>query len=410
MTAPSRRASPRSRPACRETRRMHLLAQFLFRGDRIHLPVGALSGGERLRATLACVLYAEPAPQLLLLDEPTNNLDLVSVGQLESALNAYQGAFRGGQPRRTVPRRDRGGAPATAIGGSIWRRRSPPCLLSTRVTAATTSLAGCNGSAARGISPTADAFAGSARSARGSSGALPVPADSPGAASARCVGSARCCCSPPTRPPDSCSGAVGSPSGPSDRRAFSARRPPGSPAGHPASPAGAVAATAEQGPAAERPPGPSARLAAPLVQADRASGPPSATRRRLRLRSGRLPHRPRPGSPAHPILRARSRCWRLPLPQPRPAAWPHPSDRPARTNVPPFAEPEIVVPLVAVVLIVAWRAPSSSPRAALTAEAIGPCDVHPRGGRCGRTDQLRQPGHDVGVRLREGSQAVGLDE
>jgi ATPase subunit of ABC transporter with duplicated ATPase domains len=30
---------------------------------------------------------------VLLLDEPTNNLDLVSVGQLESALNAYQGAF-----------------------------------------------------------------------------------------------------------------------------------------------------------------------------------------------------------------------------------------------------------------------------------------------------------------------------
>ena len=66
---------------------------FLFRGDRIHLPIGALSGGERLRATLACVLFAEPAPQLLLLDEPTNNLDLVSVGQLESALNAYEGAF-----------------------------------------------------------------------------------------------------------------------------------------------------------------------------------------------------------------------------------------------------------------------------------------------------------------------------
>lgn len=80
-------------PSLSHTRRMHLLAQFLFRGDRIHLPVGALSGGERLRATLACVLYAEPAPQLLLLDEPTNNLDLVSVGQLESALNAYQGAF-----------------------------------------------------------------------------------------------------------------------------------------------------------------------------------------------------------------------------------------------------------------------------------------------------------------------------
>ncbi|MEU6021829.1 ribosomal protection-like ABC-F family protein [Micromonospora sp. NPDC047134] len=80
-------------PQAPDAQRMHLLARFLFRGARAHLPVGALSGGERLRATLACVLGAEPAPQLLLLDEPTNNLDLVSVGQLESALNAYQGAL-----------------------------------------------------------------------------------------------------------------------------------------------------------------------------------------------------------------------------------------------------------------------------------------------------------------------------
>ncbi|MEU5778651.1 ribosomal protection-like ABC-F family protein [Streptomyces venezuelae] len=76
-----------------EAERMNLLARFLFRGPRAHLPVGVLSGGERLRATLACVLCAEPAPQLLLLDEPTNNLDLVSAGQLESALDSYQGAF-----------------------------------------------------------------------------------------------------------------------------------------------------------------------------------------------------------------------------------------------------------------------------------------------------------------------------
>ncbi|MEV4083648.1 ABC-F family ATP-binding cassette domain-containing protein [Nonomuraea fuscirosea] len=80
-------------PGMLEPERMTLLARFLFRGSRAHLPVGVLSGGERLRATLACVLCAEPAPQLLLLDEPTNNLDLVSVGQLESALSAYEGAF-----------------------------------------------------------------------------------------------------------------------------------------------------------------------------------------------------------------------------------------------------------------------------------------------------------------------------
>ncbi|MEU5907516.1 ribosomal protection-like ABC-F family protein [Micromonospora sp. NPDC047467] len=80
-------------PSLPDAKRMNLLARFLFRGARVNLPVGVLSGGERLRATLACVLCAEPAPQLLLLDEPTNNLDLVSVAQLESALTAYQGAF-----------------------------------------------------------------------------------------------------------------------------------------------------------------------------------------------------------------------------------------------------------------------------------------------------------------------------
>ncbi|MEU7989521.1 ribosomal protection-like ABC-F family protein [Streptosporangium canum] len=80
-------------PGMPEAQRMNLLARFLFRGSRMHLPVGVLSGGERLRATLACVLCAEPAPQLLLLDEPTNNLDLVSVAQLEGALQSYEGAF-----------------------------------------------------------------------------------------------------------------------------------------------------------------------------------------------------------------------------------------------------------------------------------------------------------------------------
>lgn len=80
-------------PRLPEAERMNLLARFLFRGAGAHMPVGVLSGGERLRATLACVLCAEPAPHLLLLDEPTNNLDLVGAGQLESALNSYQGAF-----------------------------------------------------------------------------------------------------------------------------------------------------------------------------------------------------------------------------------------------------------------------------------------------------------------------------
>ncbi len=80
-------------PGLSPTATMHLLARFLFPQARAALPVAALSGGERLRATLLCVLSAEPAPQLLLLDEPTNNLDLTSVEQLTNALNAYRGAF-----------------------------------------------------------------------------------------------------------------------------------------------------------------------------------------------------------------------------------------------------------------------------------------------------------------------------
>lgn len=73
--------------------RSDILARLGFRGRRMELPVGALSGGERLRATLACVLHADAAPQLLLLDEPTNNLDLETLRQLEQAIGSHEGAL-----------------------------------------------------------------------------------------------------------------------------------------------------------------------------------------------------------------------------------------------------------------------------------------------------------------------------
>lgn len=55
--------------------------------------VETLSGGEKLRALLACVLMSNQPPQLLILDEPTNHLDLTSIASIESALNCYQGAL-----------------------------------------------------------------------------------------------------------------------------------------------------------------------------------------------------------------------------------------------------------------------------------------------------------------------------
>jgi len=69
------------------------LARFLFRGRAADALAGTLSGGERFRASLACVLLARPAPQLLLLDEPTNNLDFASRHQLIEALAGYEGAL-----------------------------------------------------------------------------------------------------------------------------------------------------------------------------------------------------------------------------------------------------------------------------------------------------------------------------
>ena len=69
------------------------LARFLFRNTAAHRKVGELSGGERLRAALACVMTGRTPAQLLILDEPTNHLDLDSVAAVEAALAAYDGAL-----------------------------------------------------------------------------------------------------------------------------------------------------------------------------------------------------------------------------------------------------------------------------------------------------------------------------
>ncbi|MFB1048946.1 ABC-F family ATP-binding cassette domain-containing protein [Streptomyces chrestomyceticus] len=56
--------------------------------DRV---LGSLSGGERSRLSLACVLAA--APELLLLDEPTNHLDRQATAWLEAHLAAHRGTL-----------------------------------------------------------------------------------------------------------------------------------------------------------------------------------------------------------------------------------------------------------------------------------------------------------------------------
>ncbi|EMH4133673.1 TPA: ABC-F family ATP-binding cassette domain-containing protein [Serratia marcescens] len=69
------------------------LAQLQLGADRIALPLGSLSGGERLKAALACALWRRQPAQLLLLDEPTNHLDLASSLAIETALADFPGAM-----------------------------------------------------------------------------------------------------------------------------------------------------------------------------------------------------------------------------------------------------------------------------------------------------------------------------
>lgn len=69
------------------------LHRYLFNKEYWDKPCSTLSGGEKMRLMLCCLMISNHAPDLFVLDEPTNNLDIQNIEILTSAINEYAGTL-----------------------------------------------------------------------------------------------------------------------------------------------------------------------------------------------------------------------------------------------------------------------------------------------------------------------------
>ena len=67
------------------------LYKFMFMGENIFKKISKLSGGEKVRLKLFCLMQDEV--NFLILDEPTNHIDITTREILEDTLNEYDGTI-----------------------------------------------------------------------------------------------------------------------------------------------------------------------------------------------------------------------------------------------------------------------------------------------------------------------------
>ncbi|PWV46470.1 ABC-F family ATP-binding cassette domain-containing protein [Chitinophaga sp. S165] len=70
-----------------------LLVSCQFDPETFDRKCSGLSGGEKMKLSLSCLLAGNQAPELLILDEPTNNLDIKSLEVLTLAVKNFKGTL-----------------------------------------------------------------------------------------------------------------------------------------------------------------------------------------------------------------------------------------------------------------------------------------------------------------------------
>lgn len=68
-----------------------ILSRFLFPVGTWDKTCSKLSGGEKMRLAICCLMVSNNTPDIFILDEPTNNLDIQSVNIITAAIKDYQG-------------------------------------------------------------------------------------------------------------------------------------------------------------------------------------------------------------------------------------------------------------------------------------------------------------------------------